>query len=93
MKELTLKLKPGKKKVIPVKDVTKTFYDPARDGVTFSLLTKWKNCRERARLYLQGWTAKGQGMGAIFGTMTHALLQHATKDMITGKLEGVPSQD
>ncbi len=62
-------------KIIPMREVPARFYDPERDGVTFSLLTSWKNCRERARLFLNGWTSKRGSLGLVFGSLLHGILQ------------------
>lgn len=51
------------------------FYDVTRDGVTFSLLTQWKECRERARLATRlGWTARATTLPLIFGSVFHEAL-------------------
>lgn len=68
-----------------------TFYDPKRDGVTFSLLTKWKNCRERARLHLQGWSTARVSLSQIFGTIIHAILERIYGDIQLKRLTTVPS--
>lgn len=67
------------------------FYDPKRDGVTFSLLTKWKNCRERARLHLQGWSTNRVSLSSIFGTVIHAVLERLYGDIQLKRLTTVPN--
>lgn len=61
-------------------DPTPVRYDPDRDGVTFSLLTAFKNCRELARLGLNGWTATQPSMALIFGEVVHELLHRVYAD-------------
>lgn len=51
------------------------FYDPERDGVTFSLLSGWMACKEMARLNLSGVTSKATSMALVFGTIVHAALE------------------
>lgn len=67
-----------KKKIIPVRPVPSQetkFYVPERDGVTFSLLSTFLDCREKARLYLQGWSGEGLSFALAFGGMAHRVLQ------------------
>jgi hypothetical protein len=85
-----MKLKRGTL-VIRQVDPSPPFYDPIRDGVTFSLLSTWSACREKARKSLQGWSTKASGMGLTFGTITHELLQRIYEDVRLGKIVGVPS--
>jgi len=79
-------------KIIPLLPVDVKRYDPTVDGVTFSLLQKFKNCREAARLYLKGWKSKNTGMGRVFGTITHSLIQKVYEDIRAGKLTSAPSE-
>jgi hypothetical protein len=79
-------------KIIPMKEVPAQFYSPERDGVTFSLLTSWKNCRERARLFLNGWTSKQNSLGMVFGSLTHAVNQYMYQDVRAGMLTELPSE-
>jgi hypothetical protein len=56
-------------------------YNPEKDGVTFSLLTQFKDCRELARLSLNGWTALAPSMPLIFGGVSHKLFEVVYADM------------
>lgn len=67
-----------------------TFYDPERDGVTFSLLTSFKNCRERTKNVLEGWTSNKTSMAITFGNMCHELLRRVYNDFRQGRFHGVP---
>lgn len=67
------------------------FYNPETHGVTFSLLTAWKNCREYARLSLQGWTARTSGMAPIFGSIVHAVLHMVYDDIRKKKITTIPT--
>lgn len=67
-----------------------SFYDPERDGVTFSTLSTFKECREKSRLSLQGWTRQDSGMGQVFGTVVHALLQNIYGDVQAKRLTQPP---
>lgn len=72
-----------KSRIIPVTEVRgpgwiqSPIYDPERDGVTFSLLSTFKDCREKARRYLQGWTGDDTSFALLYGGITHHLLQEA----------------
>jgi hypothetical protein len=83
----------GKSKIIPMREVKASFYDPERDGVTFSLLTTFKGCREKARLFLMGWTSKKSSLGLVFGSLTHGIQQKMYEDVRDGRLREVPSED
>lgn len=78
-------------RIIPMKEVPTRFYDPERDGVTFSLLTTWKGCRERARLFLNGWTSRKNSLGLVFGGLTHGICQRMYECIRDGKLTKLPS--
>jgi hypothetical protein len=66
-------------------------FDVDKDGVNASLLGRWVNCRELARLHLLGWTPKRIGAGRIFGTITHGVLENIYSDIQSGELETLPS--
>lgn len=69
------------------------FYDPERDGVTFSLLSAWRQCRELARLGLHAVTSKGSSQALVYGTIAHAVLQVVYEARRLKKITGVPSQE
>lgn len=62
-------------KPIPLTPVA--FYDPARDGVTNSLLGTFLTCREKCRLFLEGWSGERWTFALAFGTVTHRVLRAA----------------
>lgn len=67
-------------------------YDIKKDGITQGLLSSWKDCRERSRLFLEGWTPKvGVSMALTYGTITHAILEKAYRDIASGVLKTVPT--
>jgi hypothetical protein len=68
------------------------FYDPQRDGVTFSLLSTFLDCREKARFYLQGWTPTSSSMALTFGSIVHKIDEWVRDSIRTGKLKEVPSK-
>src|SRR5215471_8153229 len=86
---MKIRLQTGK--VIPLKEVPPSFYDPERDGVTFTLLRTFKSCREKVRLVLNGWTSTQNSFGLTFGSLAHGVLQRMYNDVRTGELEGVPN--
>lgn len=67
-------------------------YDVDKDGVNASLLGRWVNCREMARLHLLGWTPRRIGAGRIFGTLTHGVLDAIYSDIQSGELDTIPSE-
>jgi hypothetical protein len=69
------------------------FYDPKRDGVTFSLLSTFLDCREKARLYLNGWTPQSSSMALTFGSIVHKIDEWVRDDIRSGTLKEVPSTD
>lgn len=56
-------------------------YDPFRDGVSFSLLSKWKECREKAKLHLMGITPRYRSSALTFGTVVHEILDMAYSEI------------
>lgn len=70
----------------------KSFYDPARDGVTFSLLSTFLTCREKTRIFLKGYSGAWTSFALVFGTITHHLLQSAYHDYKTKQLKQVPDR-
>lgn len=80
-------------KVYPLIPVNIKSYSPERDGVTFSLLAKFKNCREFARLYLKGWKPKNVSMAIVFGSITHSLFQQVYEDVRRKKLTSPPTAE
>ncbi len=83
-----------KKKVIPLTPVKaeERFYDPQRDGVTQGLLSKFLTCREKARLFLKGWTSAYPSFALVYGSVVHAVLQRAYHEHMTKQLRQVPDR-
>jgi len=79
-------------RIIPMRDVSARFYDPERDGVTFTLLTTFKECREKARLVLSGWSSTQNSLGLVFGGLTHGINQRIYTDVMSGRLSTLPSE-
>src|SRR3990167_775279 len=79
-------------RVISMREVPARFYDPQRDGVTFTLLTTFKQCREKARLVLNGWTSRGSSLGLVFGGLAHGVNQLIYEDVKAGRLTELPSE-
>jgi hypothetical protein len=46
------------------------------DGVTYSILSRWVNCRVRALMTLHRWRAVKMSESASFGSMAHEVLHH-----------------
>lgn len=66
------------------------FYDMEKDGVTQSLIAMWLSCREKARLYLEGWDSKYHKETLIDGSIGHTVFELAYTDIKEGKLKDVP---
>lgn len=70
-----------------------TFYDIQKDGITQGLLGTWMDCREKARLFLKGYSSKSTSMGLTFGTIVHACLDGVYSDIQHGRLKRVPTEE
>jgi len=87
-----------KLKLIPLRVVESdmdrgNLYDPERDGVTAGLLSNFKGCRERARLFLVGWTSRREKMATIFGSICHYVLEQTYDRIRRKKLTEAPSAE
>jgi hypothetical protein len=72
------------------------FYDPRVHGVNATLLSRWKACRHRALLDLNGWTPRLVSVGGIYGQVVHSALQHVYDHVRIGKLksyQGIKDKD
>lgn len=67
-------------------------YDVDKDGVNASLLGRWMDCREKARLYLLGWTPRRIGSGRVFGVIIHGVNDEIYSAYQNGDLEALPSR-
>jgi hypothetical protein len=74
------------------KKIVKAFYDMERDGITQSMISMWLTCREKARLYIQGWDSKYHSPALTYGTIGHSALELAYLDMQAGKLKAPPTK-
>lgn len=68
-----------------------SFYDMEKDGVTQSLIAMWLSCREKARLYLEGWDSKYHKETLIDGNIGHGVFELAYTDIKEGKLKTIPT--
>ncbi len=68
------------------------FYDMEEDGLTQSLMSMWLSCRQKARLYLQGWDSKYHKEALIDGNIGHGVLEYAYTDIMKKKLAAPPSE-
>ena len=80
-------VKPKLRKIEP------SFYDPARDGVTQGLLQTFLTCREKTRLFLNGWSGDGESFSLLYGGIAHHILRVAYSQAKEGKLGGPPSTE
>jgi len=69
------------------------FYDVRRDGITFSVLDTWRECRERSRLGLAGWTERETTFPLIFGTVIHEVLARIYGEVQAGTRSHPPGPE
>jgi hypothetical protein len=68
------------------------FYDYKRDGITQSLLSTFLECREKSRLFLEGWSPKGPVSPALtYGSLIHSLLENVYADIGQRKIKSFPT--
>lgn len=70
----------------------KLFYDMERDGVTQSLISMWLSCRQKAKLYLEGWDSKYHKEALIDGNIGHACLERSYTLIREKKMTRPPSE-
>ena len=70
----------------------KPFYNIETDGITQGLLSTFLDCREKARLFLKGYSLKTTNMGLTFGSVVHNCLNQIYSDIQHKKLRSIPSQ-
>jgi hypothetical protein len=66
----------------------RAFYVLERDGVTFSTLSTFRDCRWKARHYLRGLTRNSIGLPIIFGNVVHAALERCYRAQRDAVLKG-----
>lgn len=67
-------------------------YDPVKDGLSYSTLSKWMECREKAKLHLEGWTPRFKSFPLTFGIVVHEILFLGYEGMRKGKFQTVPDK-
>ena len=69
-------------------------WDLYRDGISYSLLSRFINCRERFRIYTVEGLAPGDTTDSLeFGTMFHKLLEYHAKGYTMPQLERLLGKD
>lgn len=68
-----------------------SFYDMRRDGITQGLISLWLSCRQKAKLYLQGWDSKYHKETLIDGNIGHGVLELAYTEIKEKRLKATPS--
>ena len=92
-KDERLQEKKMKKKIrVKLKMKSKKFYDYRRDGITQGLLVMWMECRQKAKLFLDGYSRKGTSLALTYGSIGHGVLEHAYENFRKGKNTGAPSK-
>jgi hypothetical protein len=66
-------------------------YDVDKDGTNASLLGRWLDCREKARLYLLGWAPRRIGSGRVLGVIIHGVNDEIYSAYQNGDLDCLPS--
>jgi hypothetical protein len=59
------------------------------DGITFSLQSTFGDCRQRAKLHLEGWRRESSKEALEFGSLMHRLLEQMGKGVIAGTVSNV----
>lgn len=67
-------------------------YSAEKDGITQSLLGTFLQCKQKARLSIEGWSSKYASMGLTYGTIGHAVLEAVYNDIQSRKLKSIPTQ-
>lgn len=69
-----------------------SFYSLEKDGITQGLLCSWRDCREKASLFLQGYTQNKTSMGLTYGTIVHSILEKAYRSISKGEIKNFPTE-
>ena len=67
-------------------------YSVEKDGITQSLLNTFLQCRQKAKLSIEGWTSRYPSFAMTFGTFGHSILENVYKDIQSRKLRNIPSK-
>ncbi len=67
-------------------------YDPAVDGVTQSVILKWRSCEVKARMSLKGYTSEVPSTTTFFGSLFHSAMEYLLGQIKLGKHE-ITEQD
>lgn len=67
-------------------------YNHELDGITQSLTGTFLDCREKAKLYLDGWIARGTPLPMTYGTFGHGCLQFVYENFRKGNISKPPSK-
>lgn len=78
-------------KKFKIVDSSPPFYDPFRDGVTYSILASFAECREKTRLSLKGHTSNRSSFSLVFGGITHWLIEQIYLEVQKKRLTKPPS--
>jgi hypothetical protein len=62
------------------------------DGITYSLLATFRECKEKARLHIKGWSRKTAGFPIVFGSVVHAAFERIYGMVQMGNLVGAPDE-
>lgn len=71
---------------------TDCFYNIEKDGITQGLLSTWRNCRESAWRFLQGWSPRKTNMPFTYGNIIHAIIEKIYRDMQKKILTKIPDK-
>ena len=68
-------------------------YDYVTDGITQGALAKFMECREKARLFYEGWTPKSiTSKGLMYGNIIHGILEYTYDAIRKKELTKIPNK-
>ena len=68
-------------------------FDESKHGVSYTLLSDWLTCREKARLKLAGWRSREPKLALSFGSIFHTVIETGYREIAQGELQDVPSHE
>lgn len=66
-------------------------YNYEKDGITQGALAMFQTCREKTRLFYEGWTPKRESPALVYGSIVHGVLELVYDDVRKKKLTKIPS--
>jgi hypothetical protein len=67
-------------------------YDPRKHGISYSKISDWLECRQKARFQVDGVKPIAPSYPLTFGTVIAEIQSHAHRGIATGKITKVPGK-